>query len=167
MVYKSFKNEALDIVSVKEAWLVHKELESIIKSGKINKDELEVIDIKDNQRAVVWIDGRFDRILYTGIYALWKVGREVLVEVIDVKSPQFVHEKLDIILDAGASKAALNEFIVEDNHIGLYFENGNLSGKSKTWQICILDRYFQSKTLSGRSESKVERYFRTRNYDCR
>lgn len=126
-----FKKEILDIVSVKVAWLVHKELESIIKSDKINKDELEVIDIKDNQRAVIWIDGRFDRILYSGIYALWKVGREVLVEVIDVRSPQFVHEKLDVILDAGASKAVLNEFIVEDNHIGLYFENGNFIGNLK------------------------------------
>lgn len=126
-----FKSEVLDIVSVKEAWLVHKELESIIKSGKINKGELEVIDLKDNQRAVIWIDGRFDRILNSGIYALWKVGREVLVEVIDVKSPQFVYEKLDIILDAEASKTLLNEFIVEDNHIGLYFENGNFMGNLK------------------------------------
>ena len=120
-----FVNQKLDIVSVKYPWLDHEELEAIIKSDKINRDELEVIDLKDNQRAIVWIDGRFDRILDTGIYALWKIGREVLVEVIEVMNTQFVHEKLDIILDSEASKALLDEFVVEENHIGLYFENGN------------------------------------------
>jgi regulator of protease activity HflC (stomatin/prohibitin superfamily) len=126
-----FKDEQLDIVSVKNPWLVHAELESIIKSENINKDELEVIDLKDSQRAVVWIDGRYDRILNPGIYALWKIGREVLVEVVDVKNPQFIHEKLDIIMEFETAKALLNEFIVEDNHIGLYFENGNFIGNLK------------------------------------
>ena len=126
-----FEDENLDIVSVKNPWLVHKELEAIIKSDKINKDELEVIDLKDNQRAIVWIDGRFDRILNPGIYALWKIGREVLVEVIEVNSPQFIHEKLDIIMDFETAKALLNEFIVEDNQIGLYFENGDFKGNLK------------------------------------
>ena len=120
-----FRNENLDIVSVKDPWLAHEELEAIIKSNKINKDELEVIDLKDNQRAIVWIDGRFDKILDSGIYALWKIGREVLVELIEVEGPKFIHEKLDIIMDTEASKALLNEFVVEENHVGLFFENGN------------------------------------------
>ena len=120
-----FVNQKLDIVSVKYPWLAHEELEAIIKSDKINKDELEVIDLKDNQRAIVWIDGRFNGILESGIYALWKINREVIVELIEVTSPKFVHEKLDIILDSETSKILLNEFVVEENHIGLYFENGN------------------------------------------
>ncbi|MFC2094515.1 slipin family protein [Bacteroidota bacterium] len=120
-----FVNQKLDIVSVKYPWLAHAELEAIIKSDKINKDELEVVDLKDNQRAIVWIDGRFNIILESGIYALWKINREVIVELIEVTNPKFVHEKLDILLDSETSKTLLNEFVVEENHIGLYFENGN------------------------------------------
>lgn len=126
-----FVNRKLDIVSVKYPWLAHEELEAIIKSGKINKDELEVIDLKDNQRAIVWIDGRFNGILESGIYALWKINREVKVELIEVTSPKFVHEKLDIILDSETSKTLLDEFVVEENHIGLYFESGNFKENLK------------------------------------
>ncbi len=122
--WNPFIKQRLDIVSVKNLWLTHQELEEIVKSDEINRDELEVIDLKDNQRAVIWIDGRIKRIISPGIYALWKIGREVSVEIIDVDNPRFVHEKLNIILDSETSKTILDEFVVEDNHSGLYFENG-------------------------------------------
>lgn len=164
--FNPFVNQKLDIVSVKYPWLAHEELEAIIKSDKINKDELEVIDLKDNQRAIVWIDGRFNIILESGIYALWKIDREVLVEVIEVTNPKFVHEKLDIILDSETSavlqtsKALIEEFVVEENHIGLYFENGNFKedlkpGRYAFWKgvskvkLYHLDLRVKSSDISG------------------
>jgi len=47
----------LQVVSARDPWLVHK--------------DLDVIDLNDYERALVWIDGRFAKILEPGQYARW------------------------------------------------------------------------------------------------
>ena len=42
----------LDVVSVRDVWLVHKDLDVIAKSGALG-DEARVVDLKDHERAVV------------------------------------------------------------------------------------------------------------------
>ena len=56
--------------SVREAWFAHPQLDVLVKSGKLG-DEVRVLDLGDRQRALVWIDGRFDRIVGPGLHALW------------------------------------------------------------------------------------------------
>ena len=48
------------IVSKRDPWIVDEQLDVIVKSGKL-AGKAEVIDLKDHQRALVWIDGRFGR----------------------------------------------------------------------------------------------------------
>src|SRR5215213_8431646 len=60
----------LQVVSPRDPWLVHEDLDLIAKSGKLNGDVV-VVDLKDYERALVWIDGRFARILVPGLYVLW------------------------------------------------------------------------------------------------
>ena len=48
-------------VSVRDPWLVHEKLDVIVKSGVL-RDKAEVVDLKDHERALVWIDGRFQRV---------------------------------------------------------------------------------------------------------
>jgi len=80
----------LQVVSARDPWLVQKDLDVIVKSGKLG-DEAIVIDLHDYQRALVWIDNRFAKILEPGLYALWTVERKVRVEVIDARPMQPVH----------------------------------------------------------------------------
>ena len=55
----------VDVVSRRDPWLVHEKLDVIVKSGAL-KDRAIVLDLKDYQRALVWIDGRFSHcLLYT------------------------------------------------------------------------------------------------------
>ena len=49
------------VVSKREPWLADEQLDVIVKSGALT-DKAEVLDLKDNQRALVWNDGRFARI---------------------------------------------------------------------------------------------------------
>ena len=51
-------------------WLVHEKLDVIVKSVR-SKDRAVVLDLKDHERALVWIDGRFSHILPPGLYAYW------------------------------------------------------------------------------------------------
>ncbi|MCL2711027.1 MAG: hypothetical protein FWE95_09125, partial [Planctomycetaceae bacterium] len=46
-------------------WLHNIKLEEIIFSGKL-KGLAEVIDLKDDQRGIVWVDGRCDNLLMPG-----------------------------------------------------------------------------------------------------
>ena len=64
------------VVSKRDAWLVDDQLDVIVKSGAL-AEKAEVLDLKDYQRALVWIDGRFARILSAGLYAYWTGVREV------------------------------------------------------------------------------------------
>jgi hypothetical protein len=70
----------VDVANLREARLAHEKLDVIVKSGVL-KDRAIVLDLKDHQRGLVWIDGRFTHLLAPGLYAYWHSVREVRVEV--------------------------------------------------------------------------------------
>src|SRR5262245_19394167 len=52
----------VEVVSQRQPWLAHEKLDMIVKSGLL-KDRAVVLDLKDYERALVWIDGRFSHVL--------------------------------------------------------------------------------------------------------
>ena len=58
----------VEVVSQRAPWLAHEKLDVIVKSGAL-KDRAVVLDLKDYERALVWVDGRFSHILPPGLYA--------------------------------------------------------------------------------------------------
>ncbi len=72
----------VEVVSQRDPWLVHDKLDMIVKSGALT-DLAEVVDLKDHERALVWIDGRFSHVLAPGLYTYWTGQREVKVELVD------------------------------------------------------------------------------------
>ena len=78
------------VVSQRDPWLVSDKLDLIVKSGAL-ADRAVVLDLKDHERALVWIDGRFSGALAPGRYALWTAFRKVRTEVIDVRTVRFDH----------------------------------------------------------------------------
>jgi len=113
----------LDVVSVRNVWLQHLDLDVIVKSGALG-DEAEVLDLGDNDRALVWVDGRFDTVLGPGLYALWKVFHDVKVQRVDASGVRLEHEKLHTILKGHDATAHLDSFKVEEGHTGLFFKDG-------------------------------------------
>lgn len=113
----------VDVVSQRDPWLTHKDLDVIVKSGAL-KEEAIVLDLKDYERALVWIDGRFTRILDAGQYALWSKFRKVEVDIVDARTVLFSHQDLNVILKSPAAEKVLNLFTVEEGHEGVYFKDG-------------------------------------------
>ena len=74
----------VDVVSQRDPWLAHEKLDVIVKSGAL-AGRAEVVDLKDYQRALVWIDGRFSHILPPGLYAYWTGVKDVRVEIVDAR----------------------------------------------------------------------------------
>jgi hypothetical protein len=82
----------VDVVSQRTPWLVHDKLDVIVKSGALDGRAV-VVDLKDYQRGLVWIDGRFSHVLPPGLYAYWNTLRDVQVEVIDARAVRLVHNQ--------------------------------------------------------------------------
>ena len=88
--FDPFNKIRVDVVSMRAPWLVHEDLDVIIRSGVLQDDAL-VLDLKDYQRALVWIDERFDRVLGRGRYAIWTPLRDIRYEIVDARQVRFDH----------------------------------------------------------------------------
>ena len=111
------------VVSQRNAWFVHEDLDMIVKSGAL-KGHANVLDLKDYQRALVWVNGRFEQVLGPGLYALWTNVCDVKVEVIDVEDVRFNHTDLNVIAKSDAVEKELNISIIEQGFAGVYFKDG-------------------------------------------
>ena len=113
----------LQIANPRDPWLVHKDLDLIVRSGAL-AGEAVVVDLKDTERALVWIDGRFARILDTGLHAIWTSEHEVRVEMIDAHAMQFVHAELPAIMRSPGATALLELLHVGPGHAAPWFRDG-------------------------------------------
>ncbi len=111
------------VVSQRNAWFVHEDLDMIVKSGAL-ESHANVLDLKDYQRALVWVDGRFEKVLGPGLYALWTKFCDVKVEVIDASDVRFNHKDLNIIAKYEAVEKELNISNVEQGVASVYFKDG-------------------------------------------
>jgi regulator of protease activity HflC (stomatin/prohibitin superfamily) len=114
----------VEVVSQRAPWLLHDKLDVIVKSGVL-EDRAKVVDLKDYERALVWIDGRFSHVLPPGLSAFWTTFRDVKVEVVDARALRFVHGDLPVILKSQLVERALECVIVPAGHVGVWFRDGN------------------------------------------
>ncbi len=113
----------VEVVSKRAPWLAHEKLDMIVASGAL-AGVAEVVDLKDDQRALVWIDDRFGGVLTPGVYAYWTGVKRVRVEVVDARAGRFQHDSLAVIArHAGAAKA-LDLCTVDRFAVGVVFEDG-------------------------------------------
>jgi hypothetical protein len=118
-----FGKVRVDVVSRRDPWLVHEKLDVIVKSGAL-KDRAVVLDLKDYQRALVWIDGRFSHLLPPGLFAYWNDLRDVKVDVVDARSIRFEHADLPIITRSALADRVLDVSTIEQGHQGVLFIDG-------------------------------------------
>lgn len=117
----------VNVVSVRDAWLDHDELDVIVRSGELG-NEVRVLDLRDNERALVWIDGRFEGVFGPGLRALWTVFHDVKVEVVDVAERRLDHRELAVILAQPSSSALLASYRIAENHAGVLSVDGRHQG---------------------------------------
>jgi regulator of protease activity HflC (stomatin/prohibitin superfamily) len=113
----------VEVVSQRAPWLVHEKLDVIVKSGALG-DRAIVLDLKDHERALVWIDGRFSHVLPPGLYAYWTAFREVAVQVVDARQARFEHPELRVIEQSTLAERVLESHAIEQGHQAVLFEDG-------------------------------------------
>jgi regulator of protease activity HflC (stomatin/prohibitin superfamily) len=89
---------------------------------------LKRIKVALHERALVYRERNFDRVLGPGKYWLW--GRELDVKVCDVSQPKLELPRADVLIAEAREKLEPHVQIVElgDREVGLVYENGRLSG---------------------------------------
>lgn len=111
------------IASQRDPWLEHEQLDVIVKSGVLN-DCAVVVDLKQHQRAMVWIDGRFNRVLGPGLYVLWVTFWDVQIETYDARDVRFTHKELKAITREPTARVQLDICDVDRECAGVLFLNG-------------------------------------------
>jgi regulator of protease activity HflC (stomatin/prohibitin superfamily) len=114
----------VDVVSQRAPWLFHDKLDLIVKSGLLG-ERAKVLNLKDYQRALVWIDGRFSHVLPSGLYAYWTTFCDVKVEVVDARGVRFQHQDLPVILKSQLVDRVLEVLAVPAGHTGAWFRDGS------------------------------------------
>ncbi len=122
-IFDPLRKLRIRVVSKRDPWLVDDQLDVLVKSGALD-GKVEVLDLKDDQRALVWIDGRFARILTAGLYAYWTGVREVRVELIDARRVRLEHADLKSIVRAPEAARVLDICKVDRDCVGVLYIDG-------------------------------------------
>lgn len=104
------------ILDTREPELVHDDLKTLRGDPELTA-RVEFVDLSDDERALVWLDGRLHAILGPGLRAFWK-SQTLHVERLSTTEVRFEHASLDRILDHADAAALLREAVVPQAHIG-------------------------------------------------
>ncbi len=124
----------VQVVSKLDVWFRHDLLPVLVKDELLPvlvKDEalarhLEVLDLAEHERALVWIDGRYQELVGPGLHALFKSARELKVERVDTRTLRFEHAQLGVVLGHSSANLAhgLTAVVVPDGCLGLVYVDG-------------------------------------------
>ena len=93
----SAKRDTVEIRNTLNSRFEHALLDSMIANDDL-RSALVVVDLNEGQRALVWKDGRLEDILGPGRYAYWREPYRIDVEVHEISTMRFEHDKIDAAL---------------------------------------------------------------------
>lgn len=125
MWFNPFVDDAVTIVNTLEPKFEHELLEVLIAEPAL-ASRLIVVDLQDEQRALVWKDGRLGWVLKPGRHAFWSGPAKIAVETFDVNDSKFVHPKIEAILNYPGAAQVFTGVRVEAHERALVFADGEL-----------------------------------------
>lgn len=82
IVFDPLGRKTLEKVSVRHVSFTHRDLALIVRSGALAGQAL-VLDLREHERALLWVEGRLEEVLEPGLHVLWTVFHEVHADVVD------------------------------------------------------------------------------------
>ncbi len=130
------RRQRVDVVSTRDPELVSTHLDVIVKSGAL-EGAAKVVDLADDERGLVWVDGRFEAVLAGGLFAFWTATRDVRVEVVDAREVRLDRPDARQIWEADTGNLDLQ--VVPQGSVGLLFVDERLvdevqPGVVATWR---------------------------------
>jgi regulator of protease activity HflC (stomatin/prohibitin superfamily) len=94
---RPFRGRTVEVFDVLSTRFEHPRLDVLIDHPAL-REQLEIVDLTDEQRALVWKDGRLFAIVGPGRHAFWKRPYRLEVETIAAGAERFQHPRMDAIL---------------------------------------------------------------------
>ncbi|MCI0674153.1 MAG: slipin family protein, partial [Phycisphaerales bacterium] len=124
------KRDTVDVVSTLVTKLEHPMFEAVLNANDPALGaQLEVINLSDTQRALIWRDGRLFAIVGPGRHAFWKTPYKLDIEVFDVETLRFTHAKLETIVRHPESGQHFDVIEIDPHAEALVIVNGELNGR--------------------------------------
>ncbi len=129
-IFDPFDKVRVQVVSRLAPWLPRGDTLSLVKSGRLPADEVGMLELNSNQRALVWLEGCFSGILTAGITLWWKGLINVRMEVFDVRADlgRFAHAEMDAILAEAEAAPHFEVVTVAPESKTMFCHNGELIG---------------------------------------
>ncbi|MCG3138940.1 MAG: hypothetical protein HJJLKODD_02812 [Phycisphaerae bacterium] len=121
----SSKRAIVEIVNTLETRFEHPLLEVLIRHPAV-RERLEVVELNDMQRAIVWKDERLAYILGPGRHAFWKAPAVLRIELFDARTLRLAHDRLDAIVNFAGSSKWLTGVDVADYEEALLLKDGRI-----------------------------------------
>ena len=120
-----FSNDELQKVDTLKTRFEHPLLDVLIGNAPL-REELEIVDLADNDRAIVWKDDRVLAIVGPGRHTYWKRPAKIAVETFAIDGVRFTHAKLNAILAHADATKWLDGVMVNDHEDVLLYRDGVL-----------------------------------------
>lgn len=108
--------------------LEHPMLEVLLRDPRL-ASQLAVVELAENQRALVWRENRLYGVLAPGRHAFWQWPHAVRVEVFEVESLRFEHPQREAVLAHAEARAHLESVEVDPHADVLLLVNGRLADR--------------------------------------
>ena len=117
--------DRVEVVNTLDAKFEHPMLDVLVEDERL-REALLVVDLKDNERALVWKDGRLGWILGPGRHAFWKRPYALRVEPFDVNEVRFAHAQVEAVLAHPQASRYFDAVRVDATEQLLVFRDGAL-----------------------------------------
>ncbi len=107
--WKAPRDVKVELLDTLKAVLDHPLSEKLLEHPEI-REAVEVVELSDDERALVWRDNRLATILGPGRHALWRREPQFTVERFDIAKRQLEHPRVEAVLGHSLRKTFL-EFV--------------------------------------------------------
>ncbi|MCP3915896.1 MAG: slipin family protein [bacterium] len=139
LVGRFFWRDRVEVIDTMQTLFEHRQLEVLLQSGDV-REHVTVVDLVDDQRALVWRNGRLAHFLGPGRHALWSQPFHIEVEVFDVTEPRLRHAKMEALLAHRDAAKFLQAVHTEHREHTVFFRGGRVidvaeSGPAVFWRL--------------------------------
>ena len=124
-------------ISCLEPALRAPELAVYLRDQAVRAD-LTLIELRQDQRAVVWQAGRVHSVLGPGRHAFWQdADLQVETHTVSASDPRFTHAQLEAVHAAPGGREALEVHAVGIGHVGLLRVDGSLVDELAPGRVAV------------------------------
>jgi hypothetical protein len=117
--------DEVDIYDMNYAFAPKQELKTLLQNVEL-ASLLTILDLLDNEIALLYKDGRYNQLLTTGMFAFWKGVPEITYQKFDTRA-LYVDESIDRnLIEKGILARYIRMVRLEAYEKGVLFVNGNM-----------------------------------------